>query len=176
MKVLIRIWSVVLLLVLPSLASAQVDRSEMDQWLAASAHQGDIPVGTKITMSNWQQYQQYMPFGMVQLFAGKYQWKMPSDVEMDVGPSHEGGNLPKTWVEATEKYGSQTSVQVQPNGHYLLTNYHGGTPFPNPTEPNKGWKVMANVFFAYTPAMYVKTPDIRTFMQILRVISAPAVS
>jgi hypothetical protein len=159
MKVLIRIWSIVLLLALPSLASAQVDRSEMDQWLAASAHQGDIPVGTKITMSNWQQYQQYMPFGMVQLFAGKYQWKMPSDVEMDVGPSHEGGNLPKTWVEATEKYGSQTSVQVQPNGHYLLTNYHGGTPFPNPTEPNKGWKVMANVFFAYTPAMYVKTPD-----------------
>jgi hypothetical protein len=160
MKIVVRIFAMVLLFALPSIARAQqVDRSEMDQWLAASEKQGDIPVGTKITMSNWQQYQQFMPFGMVQLFEGKYQWKMPSDVEMDVGAAHQGGNLPKTWVEATEKYGSQTDVQVTPAGHYVIENYHGGTPFPNPTEPNKGWKVMANVFFAYVPAMYVKTPD-----------------
>ena len=159
MKLMVRILALALLFAWPSISLAQVDRSEMDQWLAASAKQGDIPVGTKITMSNWQQYQQFMPFGMVQLFEGKYQWKMPTDVEMDVGPAHQGGNLPKTWVDATEKYGSQTSVELMPNGHYLLKNYHGGTPFPNPAEPNEGWKVMANVFFAYTPAMYVKTPS-----------------
>ena len=158
MKLMVRILALALLFAWPSISLAQVDRSEMDQWLAVSAKQGDIPVGTKITMSNWQQYQQFMPFGMVQLFEGKYQWKMPTDVEMDVGPAHQGGNLPKTWVDATEKYGSQTSGEVMPNGHYLLKNYHGGTPFPNPAEPNEGWKVMANVFFAYTPAMYVKTP------------------
>jgi hypothetical protein len=35
-----------------------------------------IAPGTKITLQNWQQYQQYMPDGMVDLFAGKYFWKM----------------------------------------------------------------------------------------------------
>ena len=112
MKLMVRILALALLFAWPSISLAQVDRSEMDQWLAASAKQGDIPVGTKITMSNWQQYQQFMPFGMVQLFEGKYQWKMPTDVEMDVGPAHQGGNLPKTWVDATEKYGSQTERRV----------------------------------------------------------------
>jgi hypothetical protein len=148
-----------LLMVLPSAGLAQqVDRSAMDQWLQSSEHQGTLPVGTKITMSNWLQYQQFMPFGMIQMFKGVYNWKMPPDVEIDVGPSHQGGNLPQTWVEATEKYGAQTNVQVLPNGHYKIENYQGGTPFPNPTEPDKGWKVLANVFFAYSPALYVKTP------------------
>src|SRR5579862_9648772 len=114
---LFRLLAAVLLLTWPSITLAQVDRSEMDQWIAASEKQGDLPVGTKITMSNWQQYQQFMPFGMVQLFEGKFQSKMPNDVEMDIGPSHQGGNLPKTWVDATEKYGSQTDVEVMPNGH-----------------------------------------------------------
>ena len=157
---LIRIMAFALALALPSLALAQAtDRSEMDQWLKASEHQGDVPIGTRITMSNWQQYKQFMPFGMVELFQGQYGWKMPADVEIDIGPSHEGGNLPKSWVEATEKYGTQTGVQVLSNGHYLLKNYQGGTPFPNPQEPYKGWKVMANVFYAYAPVLYIHTPS-----------------
>jgi hypothetical protein len=49
--------------------------------------QGMIPVGTKITMQNWQQYKQFMPDGMVALFGGNYFWKMSPDVEMDVGPA-----------------------------------------------------------------------------------------
>ncbi|MBV8054228.1 MAG: DUF1329 domain-containing protein, partial [Deltaproteobacteria bacterium] len=133
----------VLMGLLPSLGWAQsTDRSEMDQWLKASEHQGDIPIGTKITMANWQQYKQFMPLGMIELFEGRYGWKMPADVEIDVGPSHEGGNLPKGWIEATEKYGPQTGVEVLPNGHYVLKNYQGGTPFPNPQEPYKGWKIL----------------------------------
>ena len=67
--------------------------------------------------------------------------------------------LPQTWIEATEKYGSQTSVKVLPNGHYELDNYHGGTPFPNPQDPNKGWKILANVFWAFQPSVYVNTPS-----------------
>src|ERR1700733_12167168 len=64
--------------------------------LAAAA--GDsIPPGTTITMQNWQQFQQYMPDGMVALFEGKHFWKMPADVKMEVGPSivHP---LPKTYM------------------------------------------------------------------------------
>jgi len=149
----------VLLVLLPSLGRTQTtDRSEMDQWLKASEKQGDLPIGTKITMSNWQQYKQFMPLGMTKLFEGQYGWKMPAGVEMDVGPSHEGGNLPKKWVEATEKYGPQTGVETLANGHYVIKNYRGGTPFPNPQDPNKGWKILANVFYAYAPAMYIHTP------------------
>ncbi|MGH7933715.1 MAG: DUF1329 domain-containing protein [Candidatus Binataceae bacterium] len=160
MKTLARILAVGLLLSLPSLASAQsTDYSAMNQWMEMSAKEGSIPVGTTITMSNWQQYKQFMPLGMIKLFQGVYGWKMPADVEINVGPSHLGNNLPKTWVEATEKYGPQTSVEILPNGHYVLKNYHGGTPFPNPQEPNKGWKILANIFFGYVPTLYVNAPE-----------------
>src|ERR1700685_3973774 len=87
-------------LLLPSIALAQsTDRSELDEFLKATANQGpQPPVGTKITSANWQQYKQFMPFGMTKLFEGQYQWKMPQDVEIDIGPARYG-NLPKTWIE-----------------------------------------------------------------------------
>jgi uncharacterized protein DUF1329 len=145
---------------LPSLVWAQgTDRSEMDQWIKDTANQTAPPVGTTITMSNWQQYKSVMPLGMQKLFQGTYGWKMPADVSIPVGPAHVGGNLPKTWVEATEKYGAQTGVDVLPNGHYQVKNYYGGTPFPNPQEPHKGWKALANVFWAFVPALYVNSPQ-----------------
>ena len=59
----------------------------MDQWVKDTANQGDEPVGAKITMANWQQYKQFMPLGMQKLFEGGYYWKMPADIEMDVGPA-----------------------------------------------------------------------------------------
>jgi hypothetical protein len=37
-------------------------------------------------MQNWQQYKQFMPVGMIDLFEGKYYWKMPSDI----GPTAAG--------------------------------------------------------------------------------------
>jgi hypothetical protein len=95
---------------MPSRLWAQsTDRSAVDDWLKMSEKQGDVPMGTKITQQNWQQYKQFMPLGMIKMFEGSYGWKMPQDVEMEVGPVHNGF-LPKTWVEATEKYGSQTGV------------------------------------------------------------------
>ena len=145
-----------------SLAGASAvndDRSEMDQWVKDTANQGAEPAGAKITMANWQQYKQFMPLGMQKLFEGEYYWKMPSDVEMDVGPAVYNTFLPKTWVEATEKYGPQTQVEVLPNGHYVLKNYHGGTPFPDPQEPNKGWKILANVFWAFHAVSLREQPE-----------------
>ena len=121
------------ILLLPSLGwtQATTDYSEMDQWIKDSAHQGEIPIGTHITMQNWQQYQQYMPLGMVKLFQGQYYWKMPPDVNIEVGPTHLGSRLP-SFQAATEKYSSQVGVKLLPNGHYQLLNFHGGIPFPNP--------------------------------------------
>jgi hypothetical protein len=91
----------------PMVCAQSTDFSAMNQWLKMSAKPPPLPVGTKITMANWKQYEAYMPLGMIKMFQGVYGWKMPADVELDVGPSHEGGNLPASWREATEKYSSR---------------------------------------------------------------------
>jgi hypothetical protein len=105
-------------------------------------------------MQNWQQFQQYMPDGMVALFEGKYFWKMPADVKMEVGPTiiHP---LPKTYMEATEKYSGQVHLVDLPDGALTLSGYQGGVPFPNPAEPHQGWKVLANVWYRYLPHLIV---------------------
>ena len=146
-----------LLALLPSLALAQgTDRSEMDQWVKETEHQTAPPIGTTITMANWQQYKSVMPLGLQKLFQGSYGWKMPADVQMPIGTAHYG-IIPKTWVEATEKYGSQTEAVPLPNGHMMLKNYYAGTPFQHPADPNKGWKILANNFWFVRPALYVNT-------------------
>ena len=110
----------------------------------AGQNPGDtIPIGTKITMRNWQQYRPFMPDGMIGLFEGKYFWKMPADVEMNIGPTRAFAP-PPGFVLATEKYGGQAQAVVLPDGRHDLKNYVGGMPFPNPSEPNKGWKILAD--------------------------------
>jgi hypothetical protein len=130
----------------------------MKAWLADTAIQGTIPPGTKITMQNWQQYKQFMPVGMIDFFEGKYFWKMPSDVEMDVGPTvmHP---LPKAFVEATEKYGVQTRVIHLPDERMSIKNYVAGFPFPNPQQPDKGYKILANIWFPPIAYLLVGSPD-----------------
>jgi hypothetical protein len=117
-----------------------------------------IPIGTKITMGNWQQYRQFMPDGMSGLFEGKYFWKMPADVEMDIGPTRAFAP-PAGFVFATEKYGGQAQAVVLPDGRHDLKNYVGGMPFPNPSEPNKGWKILADDWLPPAAWIYAGTPD-----------------
>jgi hypothetical protein len=59
---------------LPALGWSQVstDRSEMDQWIKDTANQGELPIGTKVTTANWQQYKNFLPLGMQKLYEGKY--------------------------------------------------------------------------------------------------------
>ena len=111
---------------------------------------GSIPPGTMITTQNWQQYKQFMPEGMIGLFDGSYQWKMPSDVQMEVGPT-DVYPLPKTYLEATEKYSGQVKIVDLPDGALTLSNYQGGMPFPNLAEPHIGWKILANLWYRYLP-------------------------
>jgi hypothetical protein len=115
-----------------------------------------IPPGTSITMQNWQLYRQFMPDGMVALFEGKYFWKMPADVRIDVGSTiiHP---LPPNYLAATEKYSGQVRIVELPNGGLNLTGYQGGIPFPLPAEPHKGWKILANLWFRYIPHLVVDT-------------------
>jgi Protein of unknown function (DUF1329) len=115
-----------------------------------------IPPGTSITMQNWQNFKQFMPDGMVALFQGKYFWKMPADVSMEVGPTVTYP-LPKNYLEATQKYASQVKIVELPDGGLTLTGYQGGIPFPNPEEPHKGWKVLVNLWYRYMPRLIADT-------------------
>jgi hypothetical protein len=127
----------------------------LDGATTASARES-IPPGTTITMQNWQQYKQFMPEGMIGLFDGSYVWKMPSDVQMAVGPTVIYP-LPKTYMAATEKYSGQVRIVDLPDGALTLANYQGGIPFPNPAEPHIGWKILANLWYRYLPHLIVDT-------------------
>jgi hypothetical protein len=134
-------------------------------WIAAGASalyaadqpagaQGTITPGTVITMQNWQQYKDFMTDGMVALFEGKYFWKMPPDIRIEVAPT-ELHPLPKNYLAATEKYSGQVKIAEQPDGSLRLQNYMGGIPFPDPQEPHRGWKVLEDLWFRYGPSLLV---------------------
>ena len=112
--------------------------------------------GATITTQNWRQYRAYMPDGMAMLFEGKYFWKMPSDVEMPIGPT-EQHSLPKNYLDATEKYANQVKLVELAGGRLTLSGYTGGIPFPGPAEPHRGWKILANLWFRYLPHLTVDT-------------------
>jgi hypothetical protein len=130
--------------------------------LGVAAGQRTIPDGTVITMQNWRDYREFMPDGMAAFFEGKYFWKMPPDVQMPVGPTiiHP---LPKGYMEATEKYSAQVKINQLADGGLTLTGYSGGIPFPNPDEPHKGWKILANLWYRYTPHLTVNTRGVVCF-------------
>jgi Protein of unknown function (DUF1329) len=123
----------------------------MEDWLALTAHQeGVIAPGTRITMENWRQHQQYMPLGMIELFRGTHFWKMPQNVEIDVGPT-VSYPVPRFHVAATEKNSGQVQVVHLPDGNYDISNYAGGDLFPTPQEPDKGYKLLTDLWFGNSP-------------------------
>ncbi len=138
----------------PLLAVAQSGASTpsfvSDQGVSKESTGATIPPGTRITTQNWQQYRQFMSDGVQALFEGKYFWKMPDDAEINVGVTSVNPP-PKTFLDATEKYSPQVKLIELPDGGITLQNYQGGFPFPNPSEPHKGWKVLANVWYRYFP-------------------------
>jgi Protein of unknown function (DUF1329) len=109
-----------------------------------------IPAGTTISLANWRQYSRYMPLGMMELFKGDQFWRMPADLEIVVGPTIPQ-KLPVGYVEATAKYSDKVRLVHLGDGHNDIRNYAGGEPFPNPQEPDKGYKLLADPWFAYVP-------------------------
>ena len=134
--------AVLILVVCPMSAVAQISVNASKA--TADREAEPIPPGTTINLQNWQQYRQFMPDGMLALFEGKYAWKTPPDVALEVGPTiiHP---LPRNYLAATEKFAGQVQLLELPDGGLTLRNYQGGTPFPNPQEPHKGWKILANL-------------------------------
>ena len=123
----------------------------------ARAQQPAIPPGTVITHSNWQQYKQFMPDGMQQMFAGTVFWKFPPDFQIVMGPPHHYPP-PTTYVANTEKYASQVKIVNLSDGGHSLNGYVAGLPFPNPGPPLKGWKVLVNEWYRYVPWIICSSP------------------
>jgi hypothetical protein len=122
-------------------------------WQADKGFENGIPIGTKITQANWQQYQQFMPESMIHLFKGDLFWHMPKDLEIDVGPTRHI-LPPKPYREHTEKYGSQTTLMKTADGGYLPRGYVAGFPFANPFAGDKdqvGAKMYYNDYYRPAP-------------------------
>ena len=118
---------------------------------------GALPEGTKITLANWQQYKAFMPEGMIALFSGRYGLKMPTDVEIDVGsPRHIVA--PSTFRRATEEHNGQVRMVHLADGHNDIANYVAGEPFPSPAGPNKGYEILADLWYTYSPHLAVGMP------------------
>ena len=121
--------------------------------LAKVRAEDTIAPGTVINKKNWQQYQKFLPPGMVVLFSGQNFWKMPEDGEIVIGPSIPVPT-PKRYLADTEKYSRQVTLEKQPNGGYLIKNYAAGWPFPGvqPQDPLFGIKTLYNYYYRPAPA------------------------
>ncbi len=124
---------------------------------AARAEDG-IPPGTVITAQNWQQYRQFMPLAMQLLFAGKYFWKMPADVRIEVGPTSHYPVAP-AYRDNTEKYSHQVQIVATPGGGHALKGYVAGLPFPEPSDPLKGFKILADNWYRPMPYLFCGNED-----------------
>jgi len=126
--------------------------------IPCKASEATIPAGTVITAQNWTQYKQFMPDGMQALFSGSYSWKMPPDLRIGVEPAHNY-LLPQVYVRNTEKYSHLVKIRELPNGGHTVAGYVAGTPFPNPTDPLKGYKILVNFWYRYIPYLLCSSDD-----------------
>ena len=140
-----------------SSSEAVMDLSSFELDSDSQEAEASIPVGTKITAANWKQYQAFMPDGMIALFSGAYGLKMPTDVEIDVGQSIHI-LAPGTFRQASEKYSGRVRVVHLPNGRNDIANYVAGEPFPVPQGPDKGYEILADLWYTYSPHLAVGMP------------------
>jgi len=116
-----------------------------------------IPEGTRITLANWQHYRAFMPEGMIALFSGQHGLKMPPDVKIDVGPPRHVV-APSSFRRATEEHNGQVRVVHLADGRNDVANYVAGEPFPNPSGPDKGYQILADLWYTYSPHLAVGMP------------------
>jgi uncharacterized protein DUF1329 len=116
--------------------------------------QPPLPEGTVITTQNWQQYKGYMPLWMQVVFSGEYAFKLTPEQQVVVGPVTPRP-YPKEYAKNTEKYSSQVSLKKTTEGGSILQNYTAGQPFPHPTNPNIGDKILWNLWYRYTPRVEI---------------------
>jgi hypothetical protein len=122
------------------------------QALSDASSSKSIPVGTQITLGNWQQYRQFMPMSLLASYSGSYGWKVGPGPEYTVvvGPT-EAFKLPNGVAKATEKYAGQAQLKKVPDGSYTVAGYGAGIPFPKPADPNIAYQILYNVWYGFVP-------------------------
>ena len=154
---LIALVPLALMFLLARNAHAQIvyDREAYRQLADAAAGQTP-PVGTKITLRNWQNYRRFLPVGMQTAYSGKYRFRIGADAEYDieVAPARSL-TLPGKYLDDTRKYLGQERLVESRAGGYTLAPLPGATaglPFgTDPGEPDLGYKVVYNWWLAYSP-------------------------
>ena len=114
---------------------------------------GNIATGATITLQNWPAYRQFMSDGLVALFEGKHFWRMPADLQIEVGPARSIP-LPQKYLEDTERYSRQVRLVRMPSGGYVPSGYVAGLPFPKPLEGDpalRGQRIFWDSYYRYQP-------------------------
>jgi len=111
-----------------------------------------IPVGTRITRQNWQKYKAFLPIGVQALFSQKYIFRMGDDpgFAIEVGPTVHIP-VPSKVVRDTEKYSGQVRLKDLPSGGKGPEGYVAGEPFPNPSDPDKAYKIIYDNWYRWYP-------------------------
>jgi len=113
-----------------------------------------LPPGTQITHANWQNYKQFMPPAMQALFTGEHFWKLPADVQMEVGGTLPMP-LPPAYLADTEKNASRVTLRKLPDAGYIPEGYVGGIPFPNPLSQSAlaPYAIFYDLYYHYNPRL-----------------------
>jgi hypothetical protein len=112
------------------------------------------PPGTQITYANWQSYKEFMPPAMQALFTGEHFWKMPVDVQMEVGPTLPMP-LPPAYLSDTEKNAGRATLRKLPDAGYIPQGYATGIPFPNPLSQSAlaPYAIFYDLYYHYNPRL-----------------------
>ena len=110
--------------------------------------------GTHITYANWQSYKQFMPPAMQALFTGDHFWKMPADVQMEVGATLPMP-LPPAYLADTEKNARRATLRKLPDAGYIPQGYATGIPFPNPLTQSAlaPYAIFYDLYYHYNPRL-----------------------
>ncbi len=110
--------------------------------------------GTQITYANWQSYREFMPPAMQSLFTGEHFWKMPADVQMEVGPTLPMP-LPPAYLSDTEKNAGRATLRKLPDAGYIPQGYATGIPFPNPLSQSAlaPYAIFYDLYYHYNPRL-----------------------
>jgi len=129
--------------------SGQVHAAE-----AADSAAAQIPPGTTISQANWQNFKQFMPPAMQALFAGQSFWKMPAEVQLEIGPT-QPIPLPPAYMADTEKNAGKTRLKKLPDAGYIPEGYVAGIPFPNPLNQQAlaAYAIFYNLYYHYSPRL-----------------------
>jgi len=113
-----------------------------------------VPEGTVISAANWRRYARFMPAGMQAIFAGDHFWRMPSDVQIEIGPTIPIA-LPQKFLDDTASYAKQVRLAQAAEGGYVPVGYVAGIPFPQPDkDPGLApYEIFYDAYFHYAPRL-----------------------